>query len=133
MLGELALRLQHKVRPLPPPCPRLLTGQEEAEDAFHACLETGFSAKAWRNLLPLYSSRNQTSQALACIAKLVAWNLRWYSEFSPDLVRAFREVVETEGVTKVRSLLSASAGNVVDLMRWLFNLVETFEMAGWDM
>jgi Chs5-Arf1p-binding protein BUD7/BCH1 len=107
--------------------------QEEAEEAFHACLDTGFSAKAWRNLLPLYASRSQTSQVLTCIAKLVAWNLRWYSEFSPDLVRAFREVVEVDGATKVKSLLMVPAGNVVEMMKWLFNLVETFEMVGWDM
>lgn len=65
MLGELALRLHHK---------------EQAEEAFHACVETGFSAKSWRNLLPLYVGRHQYSQALNAIAKLTAWNLRWYSE-----------------------------------------------------
>jgi hypothetical protein len=54
--------------------------KEEAEEAFHACLDTGFSAKAWRNLLPIYESRHQTSQVLTAIAKLTAWNLRWYSE-----------------------------------------------------
>jgi hypothetical protein len=107
--------------------------QEEAEEAFHACLDTGFSAKAWRNLLPIYASRAQTSHVLTCIAKLVAWNLRWYSEFSPDLVKAFREVVEVEGATKVKSLLMVPAGNVVEMMKWMFNLVETFEMAGYDM
>ena len=48
-------------------------------------------------------------------------------------MRAFREVVEVEGATKVKSLLMVPAGNVVVMMKWLFNLVETFEMVGWDM
>jgi hypothetical protein len=42
-------------------------------------------------------------------------------------------VVEVEGATKVKSLLMVPAGNVVEMMKWLFNLVETFEMVGWDM
>jgi hypothetical protein len=48
-------------------------------------------------------------------------------------VRAFREVVEVEGATKVKSLLMVPGANVVEMMKWLFNLVETFEMVGWDM
>jgi Chs5-Arf1p-binding protein BUD7/BCH1 len=79
MLGELALRLHHRVTP----CSLRLMLQEEAEEAFRACLDTGFSAKAWRHLLPIYESRHQTSQVLICIAKLTAWNLRWYAEVLP--------------------------------------------------
>ena len=80
MLGELALRLHRKVAK-----PKLesANNQEEAEEAFHACLETGFSAKAWRSLLPIYEQRHQSPLALQAIAKLTAWNLRWYSEVSP--------------------------------------------------
>jgi hypothetical protein len=82
MLGELALRLHRKVSIPPHPPTRLcnVNFQEEAEEAFVACLETGFSAKAWRNILPIYESRHQISKSLTAIAKLTAWNLRWYSE-----------------------------------------------------
>lgn len=48
-------------------------------------------------------------------------------------MKAFREVVEVEGATKVKSLLMVPAGNVVEMMKWMFGLVETFEMAGYDM
>jgi len=41
--------------------------------------------------------------------------------------------VEVEGATKVKSLLMAPAGNVVDVMKGMFNMLEAFEMKGHDM
>jgi hypothetical protein len=41
--------------------------------------------------------------------------------------------VEIEGATKVKSLLMAPAGNVIDLMKGNFNMLEAFEMKGYDM
>lgn len=41
--------------------------------------------------------------------------------------------MEIEGATKVKSLLMASAGNVIDLMKGQFNMLEAFEMKGHDM
>jgi hypothetical protein len=49
------------------------------------------------------------------------------------LIRSLREIVEIEGLTKVKSLLMAPAGNVVDMMRGMFDMVEAFEMIGYDM
>jgi hypothetical protein len=113
-------------------------------------LETGFSAKAWRHLLPIFEERHQTPQVITCIAKLAAWNLRWYSvvlpqhtfffcsgltgKFSPDLIRSLREIVDIEGETKVKSLLMApTSGNIVELMKGMFSLLQAFEMKGFDM
>jgi hypothetical protein len=41
--------------------------------------------------------------------------------------------VEVEGVTKVRSLLTVPAGSIVEMMRGMFDLVEGFEMKGYDL
>jgi hypothetical protein len=54
-------------------------------------------------------------------------------EFSPDLIRSFREVVEVEGLTKVNSLLTVPAGGVTEMMKGIFELVEKFEMKGYDL
>jgi hypothetical protein len=48
-------------------------------------------------------------------------------------VRAFREVVETEGATKVRSLLMAPGGYVAEMMKGMFDMVEAFEMKGHEL
>lgn len=40
--------------------------------------------------------------------------------------------MEIEGLTKVKSLLTI-AGNVVDLMKPVIDMVEAFEMNGYDM
>jgi hypothetical protein len=41
--------------------------------------------------------------------------------------------VEIEGATKVKSLLMAPAGNVVEIMKGMFSMVESFEMNGHEM
>jgi hypothetical protein len=41
--------------------------------------------------------------------------------------------VEIEGATKVRSLLTAPAGNVVGMMKGMFDMVESFEMKGHEL
>jgi len=54
-------------------------------------------------------------------------------QFSPDLIRSFRQVVEDEGLTKVKSLLMVPAGNVVEMMKGMFQLIEVFEMRGYEL
>jgi len=45
-----------------------------------------------------------------------------------------REIVEVEGETKVKSLLMApTSGNIVELLKGMFALLEAFEMKGYDM
>lgn len=42
--------------------------------------------------------------------------------------------MDIEGETKVRSLLMApTSGNVVELLKRMFSLLEAFEMKGFDM
>lgn len=50
------------------------------------------------------------SLTLDIIVKLMAWNHRWYSEFSPRLIRVLRRVVAQEGLTKVHNQLEAAFG-----------------------
>lgn len=47
---------------------------------------------------------------LVIVLKLMAWNHRWYSEFSPRLIRVLRRVVAQEGLTKVHNQLEAAFG-----------------------
>jgi hypothetical protein len=55
-------------------------------------------------------------------------------KFSPDLIRSLREIVDIEGETKVKSLLMApTSGNIVELMKGMFSLLQAFEMKGFDM
>lgn len=41
--------------------------------------------------------------------------------------------METEGETKVKNLLMVPVGNVVEMMKGMFNMVQSFEMKGYDM
>lgn len=41
--------------------------------------------------------------------------------------------MEVEGATKVKNLLTVPAGNVVDMMKGMFNMLEAFEMKAHDM
>ncbi|GAO47298.1 chaps-domain-containing protein [Saitoella complicata NRRL Y-17804] len=92
ILGDLAARLQHR---------------PESVEAYQKCLETKYSPKAWRALLQWQLERGEWNRAVVSVMKLAVWSARWYTEFSPDLIRAFRLIVAAEGATKVNSVLSA--------------------------
>lgn len=65
ILGELAQRLHH---------------QEEAEEAFHACLTIRFSPRSLRGILLSQEKKKDDRGSLDSIIRLTAWNYRWYSE-----------------------------------------------------
>lgn len=65
ILGELALRLQHK---------------EEAKDAFQRCVDAKFSAKAYLKLLEIYSEQRDVERSLWTAIRLTAYHHRWYME-----------------------------------------------------
>ena len=62
ILGELALRLQHK---------------EEAKEAFQRCLETKFSAKALIKLLEMYAKEGDLQRTLNTAVRLTTYNHRY--------------------------------------------------------
>jgi hypothetical protein len=41
--------------------------------------------------------------------------------------------VEVEGATKAKSLLMVPQGSVVEMMKGMFDLVERFEMTGYEL
>ncbi|KAI9043662.1 ChAPs family protein [Aspergillus affinis] len=119
ILGELAERLHHF---------------DEAIEAYEQCLTVRFSPKAMRGLLKLYEKKNDTRGMLGALIRLIAWQYRWYSEFSPNLLYLIRKLIEDEGAVKVRSIVQATnlPQPVLDLTHQYCQLCATFRSSGSD-
>lgn len=120
ILGSLAERLQHK---------------EEAAEAYQACLSQRFSPKALAGILRiLKTNKGSTRDTIAAVIRLVTWQYRWYSEFSPELLHTIRALIEDEGAVKVRSIIQATSlpQNVLDLTHQYAALCATFRSSGTD-
>ncbi|KAL5340111.1 Chs5p-Arf1p-binding proteins-domain-containing protein [Aspergillus crustosus] len=119
ILGELAERLHHF---------------DEGIEAYQACLSIRFSPKAMRGVLKLHEKRNDTRGMLSALIRLIAWQYRWYSEFSPDLLFLIRKLIEDEGAVKVRSIVQATnlPQPVLDLTHQYCQLCATFRSSGSD-
>ncbi|PGG98929.1 hypothetical protein GX51_06512 [Blastomyces parvus] len=119
ILGELAERLQHF---------------DEAVEAYQHCLSIRFSPKAMKGILKMYERQNDTRGMLGALIRLIAWQYRWYSEFSPDLLFTIRKLIEEEGAVKVRSIVQATnlPQPVLDLTHHYCQLCATFRSSGSD-
>lgn len=143
ILGSLADRLQHV---------------DEAVEAYRACLGQRFSPKALTGILHALERRgrsawdphhrdttsaagnsssthiNTTRETVASVIRLVTWQYRWYSEFSPELLHTIRALIEDEGALKVRSIIQATSlpQNVLDLTHHYAALCATFRSSGTD-
>ncbi|KAK8246936.1 Chs5p-Arf1p-binding proteins-domain-containing protein [Phyllosticta capitalensis] len=117
ILGELAERLHH---------------DDEAMEAYQACLNIKFSPKAMRGLLKLYESQGNVRLMLGALIRLVCWQYRWYSEFSPSLLFMIRRLIEEEGTLKVRSIIQGTSlpQHVLELTHQYTNLVANFRNPG---
>ncbi|KAE8147511.1 Chs5p-Arf1p-binding proteins-domain-containing protein [Aspergillus avenaceus] len=119
ILGELAERLHHA---------------DEGIEAYQHCLSIRFSPKAMRGILKLYESKHDTRGMLGSLIRLIAWQYRWYSEFSPELLYLIRKLIEDEGAVKVRSIVQATnlPQPVLDLTHQYCQLCATFRSSGSD-
>ncbi|KAK8078997.1 hypothetical protein PG994_002804 [Apiospora phragmitis] len=119
ILGCLAERLQH---------------HDEAVEAYRACLAQRFSPKALSGILRVYTKTKNTRETVASLIRLVTWQYRWYSEFSPDLLYTIRTLIEDEGAVKVRSIIQATSlpQNVLDLTHHYAALCHSFRSTGTD-
>jgi len=119
ILGQLAERLQH---------------QDEAVEAYRACLSLRFSPRALAGILRMYRTLKGTRDTVQAVIRLVAWQYRWYSEFSPELLHTVRALIEDEGAVKVRSIIQATSlpQNVLDLTHHYAALCATFRSSGTD-
>ncbi|KAJ9239225.1 hypothetical protein DTO169E5_4515 [Paecilomyces variotii] len=119
ILGELAERLHHF---------------DEAVEAYRHCLSIRFSPKAMHGLLKLYEQKNDTRGMLGALIRLIAWQYRWYSEFSPELLYLIRKLIEEEGAVKVRSIVQATnlPQPVLDLTHHYCQLCAMFRSSGSD-
>ena len=93
ILGSLAARLHH---------------QDEAVEAYRRCLAIRFSPKALTGLLADFEKHKNTRETIASVVRLITWQYRWYSEFSPELLLAIRTLIEDEGAVKIQSLVQAT-------------------------
>lgn len=119
ILGTLAERLQHI---------------DEAVEAYSACLSLRFSPSALAGILRVYKKNKSTRDVLQAVIRLVAWQYRWYSEFSPELLLTIRTLIEDEGAVKVRSIVQATSlpQSVLDLTHHYAALCATFRSSGTD-
>ncbi|CCG80968.1 Bud site selection protein [Taphrina deformans PYCC 5710] len=116
ILGDLAWRLYHPV---------------EAEEAYQAAVEQQFSAKSWQRLLSIYQDRGDYENALTCVIKINTHNHRWYGEFSPELFRRMRRMIDDEGLVKVQNINASKTlpRPALDLMDKYFTFANKFQ---WD-
>ncbi|KAK4494025.1 hypothetical protein PRZ48_015211 [Zasmidium cellare] len=119
ILGDLAERLHHP---------------DEAIEAWQACLATRYSPKAMRGVLSLYERTGDGRGMLGALIRLIAWQYRWYSEFSPDLLLTIRKLIEEEGAVKVRSIIQATSlpQHILDLTHQYAALCAAFRSSGSD-
>ncbi|KAL2264121.1 hypothetical protein VTK26DRAFT_1990 [Humicola hyalothermophila] len=119
ILGSLAERLQH---------------MDEAVEAYRACLAQRFSPKALAGILKVLEKSKVTRDTVAATIRLVTWQYRWYSEFSPELLHTVRMLIEDEGAVKIRSIIQATnlPQSVLDLTHHYAALCATFRSSGTD-
>ncbi|KAF2133392.1 chaps-domain-containing protein [Dothidotthia symphoricarpi CBS 119687] len=119
ILGELAERLHHI---------------DEAVEAYENCLQIKFSPKAMRGVLKLGQERRNTRDVCAALIRLVTWQYRWYSEFSPSLLFTIRKLIEEEGAVKIRSIIQGTSlpQHVLDLTHQYAALCAAFRSSGSD-
>ncbi|CAK7274731.1 bud site selection protein [Sporothrix epigloea] len=120
ILGSLAERLQHDA---------------EAVEAYRACLAQRFSPRALSGILrSLKKMRGVTTETVAAVIRLVTWQYRWYSSFSPELLQTVRSLIEDEGGVKVGSLIQATnlPQHVLDLTHHYAALCAAFHSSGTD-
>lgn len=119
ILGALAERLHHT---------------EEAVEAYRACLRQRFSPKALAGILRVFEQNKATRETIGAVIRLVTWQYRWYSEFSPRLLQTIRTLIEEEGAVKVRSIIQATSlpQDVLDLTHHYAALCATFRSSGTD-
>lgn len=117
ILGDLAERLHHN---------------PEAVEAYQQCLNIRFSPKAMKGLLRLYENKGDTRNTLATLIRLITWQYRWYSEFSPELLYSIRKLIEDEGAVKVRSIVQSTnlPQHVLDLTHEYCQVCASFKSTG---
>lgn len=117
ILGDLAERLHHNA---------------EAIEAYQQCLNIRFSPKAMKGLLKVHERKGDTRNTLATLIRLITWQYRWYSEFSPELLYSIRKLIEDEGAVKIRSIVQSTnlPQHVLDLTHEYCQLCATFKSTG---
>ncbi|KAI8975422.1 Chs5p-Arf1p-binding proteins-domain-containing protein [Mycotypha africana] len=121
-LGDLASRLWH---------------EKEAKEAYEACLDWKFSAKAWMKLLQIYAKEGNTQKSLLAAVKLTVYHERWYHEivYPTEIARNLNMLIEKAGLSKMQNILMSMnlPKPVQKLMRRYFEYGELFKVEGYEL
>lgn len=150
LLGLIAFRLKH---------------YKEGSIAFTNALIGRFSCRSQREMLRYYQMErtkllskatladapahnftktiNQLNERiLECCVKLLVWNHRWYSDFSPQLIITLSDLVAKEGLIKIQTLVQAVYSDdashpdglanhgITDMMDDVFELFKEYRLIG---
>ncbi|CDZ98516.1 Tetratricopeptide repeat-containing domain [Phaffia rhodozyma] len=119
ILGDLALRLQHK---------------EEAKDAYQRCLDSKFSSKAWQKLLENYADEGDLQKTLNAATRLTTYNWRWYTEscYPTSIAHEIFKVGQVHGHSKIAyTLLSMNLPEgILGIMQTYLKFGSTFRVEG---
>ena len=79
-----------------------------------------------------YEKEKNTREIIAAVIRLITWQYRWYSEFSPELLFTIRTLIEDEGAVKVRNIIQATSlpQNVLELTHQYASVCATFRSSG---
>ncbi|KAI9716053.1 MAG: hypothetical protein M1828_000464, partial [Chrysothrix sp. TS-e1954] len=94
ILADLATRLQY---------------HREAVEAWQRCLSVKFSPRALTGLMHAWEKDGTARDIVGAVIRLICWQFRWYSEFSPGLYKTVRRLIEEEGAVKVGSLIQSTS------------------------
>lgn len=109
---------------------------DQALFAFEKSLKARFNHRvAWcllDHFCPEKGPIVDVARTLELAVKLMAWNHRWYCEFSPRLRVVFKRVVALEGITKIRIELEAMFGKTgaIKLINNELDLLKRFHSEG---
>jgi len=87
-----------------------------------------------KGVLKLSEVRHNVRDVCGALIRLVTWQYRWYSEFSPALLYTIRKLIEEEGAVKVRSIIQGTSlpQHVLDLTHQYAALCAAFRSSGSD-
>jgi len=82
--------------------------------------------------LNMFERTGDSRRVVGATIRLICWQYRWYSEFSPALLYTVRKIIEEEGAVKVQSMIQATSlpQHVLDLTHQYAALCAAFHSSG---
>lgn len=112
---------------------------QQAQLAYAKSLSMRFCHRVLWHMLDYLAPQDgpieQPSEVLDIVIQLMAWNHRWYTEFSPRLKKTLIRLVGIDGITKLKNQAEASFGktNVMVLVNTELQKLQLFKAPGANM